>query len=83
MGDYTAGEEVTSFQCITVSEKGQYVKGVSGSDPRQTILQLSLRKKVGVEDLESKLTPASLEQGLGTTLGVCGCRGGKWGRTEG
>lgn len=45
MGDYIAWEEVITFQLTT--EKGQYAKAGNGSDPGQTILQLSLREKVG------------------------------------
>lgn len=79
MGDYITWEEIIAFQPITVSEKGQYAKGGSRSDPGQTILQLPLREKVGgktsEEQMDSHLPRARSRD---HALGVCGCREGRW-----
>lgn len=82
MGDYIAWEEVISFQLITVSEKGQYAKGVSGSDPGQPFYNSHSEKRWEIKHLESKLIPTCLELGLGIMLGVCVFRGGKWDGTK-
>lgn len=60
-------------------EKSQYTKEISGSDPRQIILQLSLKAKVEVKYLEGKLTRTCLQQGPGIMSNV---GAGGWGERE-